>query len=559
MKLLKYTGFATSILLVIAIACKPLEKKLDRYLLEAQYKWGFEGVALVAVNNNIILSRGYGMANLDMGEPNTPKTKFFIGSITKQFTAAAILILYQDGLVKLDDPIARYLPDYPKPNANVITIHHLLMHSSGIPNYTEDPEILLKRTDYITPEQLMKAFEDKPLEFEPGTDFRYSNSGYIVLGAIIERVSGQSYEAFLHNRIFKPLGMTATGYARRESAVPDRADGYTQLANGELIRAVPINFSVLHTAGALYSTVEDMLKWDLALDNYTILDENSVKLMLTAHAPNYGYGWFLEKRFGRFHSYHGGFLDGFNTTFERWPDDHLCIIVFANEDEAPVKKIARSLAAIIYGEPYTTPVKKEAVKLDTALLDEYTGVYKAGRNEFIYVELIENELYIRLYDNLMYHLYAEAEDKFFFANDNTETITFKRNDNGNIESLIYKYDYGKTKAEKLPEKEAVEHLINRKAIKLDPAIYDKYTGQYLLDSNIDTESPEFILRVKHEGESFLVAPANSEFIELYPRSETEFFHRVADFKIEFVVNENGDVKGVVLTMGDASIKGVKIK
>ncbi len=207
--------------------CRLIEDRLDNYLNAAHELWGFNGSVLVAWNGRVILSKGYGMADNTFNIPNTPQTKFFIGSITKQFTAACIMILIERNLLKLDDPIIMYLPDYPRPNGDKITIRHLLTHTSGIPDYTNFPEVILKRTQPLSTEYLIDLFKNWPLEFEPGSKFSYSNSGYLLLGEIIEKISGQSYEAFLEHEILKPLGMNDSGYARREAAYPNRASGYT--------------------------------------------------------------------------------------------------------------------------------------------------------------------------------------------------------------------------------------------------------------------------------------------------------------------------------------------
>jgi CubicO group peptidase (beta-lactamase class C family) len=222
--------------------CWQYRPRVEAYLKAAHESWGFNGAVSISKNGRLLFSRGYGLANQQIGAPNTPMTRFFIGSITKQFTAAAILALQEDHLLNLDDPITKYLADYPHDPGDRITIKNLLTHTSGIPNYTEDPEIILRRTQSISPKEIIERIENRPLEFEPGTRFRYSNSGYILLGRIIEVASGQSFEAYLHHRIFRPAGMKNTGYGRRESAVPDRADGYTLSRNGSIVDAIPVDY-----------------------------------------------------------------------------------------------------------------------------------------------------------------------------------------------------------------------------------------------------------------------------------------------------------------------------
>jgi len=215
--------FLTFLTVSVPLQSESRYEKMDEYLNLANELWRFNGTVLVADRGEILLCRGYGFSNKDFGQPNTPQTRFFIGSITKQFTAAAILALRDDSVLNLDSPIIDYLPDYPPVPGRLITIRHLLTHTSGIPNYTDDPEIVLMRTEPLAPDDIIDLFRNRPLKFAPGTSFQYSNSGYILLGKIIEVASGQSYEAFLHRRILKPAGMLSTGYGRRESGIPDWA------------------------------------------------------------------------------------------------------------------------------------------------------------------------------------------------------------------------------------------------------------------------------------------------------------------------------------------------
>ena len=535
--------------------CKDKQKKIDAYLDAAHELWGFDGAVLVAVDGRALFSRGYGMANQKVGVPNTPHTKFVIGSITKQFTAAAILKLQEKGLLNTRDVISKYLPKYPKPTGDKITIHHLLSHTSGLPNYTDYPEVLLKRLNLITPEEIMRTFMYRPLEFEPGTAFKYSNSGYILLGMIIEKVSGQSYEAFLHHELLKPLGMNNTGYARREAGLPERADGYT-LEEKNLVDALPVHFSVLHTAGALYSTVEDMLLWDQALYGEKVLSRESITKMFTPNLQNYGYGWVIEERYGRKHTFHGGFLDGFNTVFSRWPDDRLCIVVFSNEDIAPVKKIARGLAAIIYGEPYVFPVEKKPAEIDPNLLVEYDGVFEMAPEFYRLVQKDNDKLYTRIVGEPRRQLLPESDDKFFVDADNTVTLTFNRDDNGKVVSLDLVDDMMIYRANRLPDYVSEELLTDRAAEAVDPGVFESCIGTYKLESGFDTV---FNLTVTREGDRLFAAVPGSDKIELYAVSATEFLHSEADFRLKFQTDEFGHVVGCILRMGLMDVHGRKIR
>ncbi len=406
--------------------------KLEDYLDAAHRLWGFSGAVLVADHGRILLNRGYGMSNQDLGEPNTPETRFFIGSITKQFTAAAILALQEDSLLNIDDSIAKYLPDYPPDPGNRITIKELLTHTSGIPNYTDDAELIVRRSIPMTPEQIIEIFKYRPLEFEPGSRFKYSNSGYVLLGKIIEAVSGQSYEAFMHHRIFKPAGMNNTGYGRRESGIPNRADGYTTSSNGRVIDALPVDFSVMFSSGALYSTVEDMHRWDGLLYTEKLLKKESINSMFEPFKGNYGFGWYIESRFGRRHAYHGGFLDGFNTITDRWLDDSLEIIVFSNEDEAPVAKIARGISAIAFDQRFESPLRKRAIATTPRRVKEYEGVYRIDEGAYQFISLEDDTLYTHLRGMPLQAILPQSDDTFFFACDNNKILAFRRDSQGQV-------------------------------------------------------------------------------------------------------------------------------
>jgi CubicO group peptidase (beta-lactamase class C family) len=555
-----------TVLLVLTLAllalpgCRgeELREQLDHYLTEARWIWGFHGSALVAYDGKVILSKGYGMASREFGELNTPKTKFFIGSITKQFTAAAIMILNQQGKLNLDDPISRYIPDYPKPAGDDITIHHLLVHTSGLPNYTDDPAILLWRTAPISPSALLRLFWERQLEFEPGSRFRYTNSGYIVLGAIIEAVSGQSYEAFLHHWIFGPLAMDNTGYARREAGLPDRADGFTSTEDLRMEEAVPIHYSVLHSAGALYSTVEDMLIWDQELYRHTILLTVSVDSMLTPRAGNYGYGFVIDSLYGRRHVHHGGFIDGFNSTFERWPDQKLCVIVFSNEEVAPVRKVAHGLAAIIFGESHDFPIEKEPITLPHDLLSEYTAVFDPGGNRYRYTVMEGDTVHTWMTGEPRMHLFPEAADTFFFEADNTRQFVFVRDDAGRIQAadvVDEGFRYRAPRVEPQLEQELLDRL---QPMSIDPALYDDYIGMYQLETEPAIDVQGLYLRIFRRDGLLWVTNQYAAEIVLSARGKDDFFHEVGDFELSFVRGSDGQVTGCVLRMAGVEVVGRRV-
>ncbi|MEZ5357761.1 MAG: serine hydrolase domain-containing protein [Candidatus Zixiibacteriota bacterium] len=532
--------------------CRSVVREMDDYLNAAHEHWGFEGTVLVAYKDHVILKKGYGKANQVMDIANTPQTKFFIGSITKQFTAAAILKLQEKGLLSVTDTISTYLPDFPRDIADRITIHQLLTHTSGLPNYTDSPEILLRRTTAIKADDLYDFIRHQSLEFIPGTQFKYSNSGYILLGEIIRRVSGQSYEAFLHNEILKPAEMHNSGYARREAGLPDRAVGYTTESGGQLVTAPMIHFSVLHTAGALYSTVEDMLKWDVALHSGKILSDSSLAMMFTPYTGFYGYGWYIDELYGHPHVFHTGLLDGFNTIIDRWTDDQLTIIVFSNDDNAPVDKIAHGLARIAFRMPYDFPFKKKPIPYNLAALLGYEGVYQSGSEQYRIVTAFEDELYTYNYGDEHQKLLQQAPDTFFFDFDNTQLIVFRRDRDKLVNGLLYINEGVQVPAGKLNDIQAAGFIIHKEHVELTEDELHRFVGQY---QSIGDESGAVQLTLNIEPGTYnsLIAVFDRERVEVYPYSETEFSHQAADFLLTFIVDDFGLVTGCTITLGGRKV------
>jgi CubicO group peptidase (beta-lactamase class C family) len=323
--------------------------KIDKILTLHTEGETFTGAVLVARNGKILLSQGYGWANRDNQIENTPQTKYRLGSVTKQFTAVAILILQSQGRLDVQELICLYIPECP-PSWQEITIHHLLSHTSGIPNLTEFPDFKTFKATSTTPEQTIARFRDKPLDFQPGDKWNYSNSGYVLLGYIIEQVSGQSYETFLQQNIFEPLQMTNTGYDHNDG---DLATGYT---GADSHWEVPeyIDMTLPYAAGGLYSTVEDLYRWDQALYTGQLVSQESLDLMFTPHAKmtmnglGYGYGWFVGRMNQHQAVSHGGGIDGFITEIRRYIADEVTIIILSNRQTTNVPQVADQIAAVVF-------------------------------------------------------------------------------------------------------------------------------------------------------------------------------------------------------------------
>lgn len=350
------TWVATAKAPLPASAPFPNALTLDSYLNQQVAKGVLSGSVLVE-HNGMLFSKSYNLADVDARIPNTPQTRFRIGSNTKQFTAMAILILQDRGKLNVQDHICRYIPACPA-DWQPITIAELLTHSSGIPDYTNFPDFVSTWTQPTTPAALIARFKDMPLDFTPGSVFRYSNSGYVLLGYIIERVSGESYATFLHENIFVPLKMNNTGYDTTYPALPQHATGYY----ADRSKPDPYDMSVLYAAGALYSTVEDLYLWDAALLAGKLVSRQALDAMFTLHMPcpksglggcllstdkGYGYGWFIGSEPQGKLIYHVGRIDGFVTYNGFYPARHLIVVVLSNWETTNVLKIGLTLASMV--------------------------------------------------------------------------------------------------------------------------------------------------------------------------------------------------------------------
>jgi len=407
------------------------------YLNAACRFWNFQGSVLAAKDGRVVLKAGYGLADTDKKIPNTPATKFLIASITKTFTAAAVLILEEEGLLKLSDPIAKYLEDYPPETAAKVTIHHLLSHTSGIPDSAAGTRSLDDLTKPRTPEELIALFKDKPLGFEPGAGYHYSNSGYVVLGKIIERASGRSYYDYVREKIFLPLGMKESGVGGDDHDAPVLAVGSMQGRDGRLVRAPVIHPSLGYSAGAFYSTVEDLLKWDRGLDSTKILSRSALEKMFTSSQGNYGYGWLIMETWGRRDIAHGGGAPGFSSWVERWPDERAFVAVLSNNGRTPAGEIGRSLAAILFGQEYQPPQSREIIPMDPDGLDEYVGTYRIDAQNSRRIIRRGDALFAERAGGQRYPIVPYDKDRFFFAHDKGASIRFVRDDAGEVSGHVF--------------------------------------------------------------------------------------------------------------------------
>jgi CubicO group peptidase (beta-lactamase class C family) len=350
-------------------------REIDTFVSKYAECCSFTGTVLVSQHNRVIFKKGYGLASREWNVPNAPDVKFRIGSITKQFTSMLILQQVAKGSIKLDGHLSDYLPYYRQDTGSTITISELLAHTSGIPSYTDDPKFFsdVSRNAYAV-DDFVKRFCSGDLQFEPGSKFHYNNSGYFILGAILEHVTGKTYETLLKQDIFLPLAMKDSGYDHPIDILPRRAAGYQQDLGGA-VNAAYLDMSIPYAAGSLYSTVEDLYKWDQALYTDRLLPSDLKKKLFTPHLQDYGYGWFIrtipagEPAGGQTMISHGGGINGFNTLEQRLVGSHDLIVIFNNTPGASLDEMAKGIRAILYRQQPALPKRSIVHDLGLTLAD----------------------------------------------------------------------------------------------------------------------------------------------------------------------------------------------
>jgi CubicO group peptidase (beta-lactamase class C family)/uncharacterized protein YneR len=508
---------------------------------------------IVARNGTVVFRKGYGLANLELGVPIEPQMVFRLGSITKQFTAVAILMLVEQGALSLDDDLTTFWAHYPT-HGHRITVEHLLTHTSGIKSYTSMPEWLSLWRQDMTVEEIIALFKDQPMDFVPGDRWAYSNSGYHLLGAIIEKVSGQTYEQFLTQHIFDPLGMTHSGYDHVERIVPGRVAGYQKGSEG-YENAPYLSMTHPYAAGGLLSSVDDLVLWDEALYKDKLLAQDTLEqaftpaVLRTGTATGYGYGWGMTSYEEHRMIEHGGGIPGFLTYAIRLPDDHLFVAVLMNSTaaEPPPEQLAVKIAALAIGHPYQEPV---AITLDTATLDAYVGVYQVDENEHDEQVVTRDGdwLSIQRTGGKREEILPLSPTEFFFKDSFARFATrlrFTTTDEGAVTSLEVRGRFGPAESATKTGKALPQA---RQTVTLDPAVYDRYVGRYEI-------APGFSITVSREADRLMVQATGQDKIEICPESSTSFFLKDVDARIEFVQDAGGTVTGLVLHQGQHAFPG----
>ncbi|RZA32292.1 MAG: serine hydrolase [Lysobacteraceae bacterium] len=523
-----------------ATAQQDLASRIDASIAP-YFKADAPGATVIVVKDGKpVLRRAYGMADTAKGVKMTPEMALRLGSITKQFTATAILMLAEEGKLAVDDDITKHLPDYPAKGKKV-TIEHLLTHTSGIPSYTGKPGYMANMAQDMSVAQMIDSFKNDPLEFEPGSQYRYNNSGYFLLGAIIEKISGQTYAGFLEQRIFKPLGMHDTYYEGTGRSKAPVAAGHSRAEKG-YGPASPLSMTQPYAAGSLVSTVDDLARWDAAIGAGRLLTPASWQRAFTSYrlsdgkATGYGYGWDVNRVQGETAMGHGGGINGFSTHALRFPDQKVYVVVLTNSDSGPANPavVARKAAGIAIGKPYR---EFKEVALEGAALDAVSGSYGVEKGVQRVFRRSADGLVVQRSGRPPVPLKAASNNEFFVPG-GLDWFAFQRDAGGKVTAVTHYQDGNPVMSPRTGDAPAA-----RQAVKIANAVFDTRVGRYELQ-------PGFVMALSREGDRYFAQATGQGRIEIFPLSETVFFSNDVDAEISFAPAAG---QGFVLKQGGREI------
>ena len=509
--------------------------------LAPHFKADEPGATVIVTRDGKTLYRGaFGLANLEKKTPLKPDDVLRIGSLTKQFTAVAILILADQGKLNISDPITRHLTDYPK-TGEAVTIEHLLTHTSGVPSYTDSPEYGANMAKAVSVNEMIARFKDQPLKFTPGSRWEYSNSGYFLLGAIIERVAGTSYADFVEKNIFVPLGMKDSAYEGFERSGKKRVEGY----GGRNIIAPPLDMSQPYAAGSLLSSVDDLAKWDAAIAAGKLLKAATWKRAFTPYTHTdgskavYGYGWGVRKLQGQDAMAHSGGINGFTSYGVHVPESKVYAAMLFNRGGGGGGGVSPAyltdkIAAIAMGKPLK---EMKAITLSDAALDKHIGIYKLDDNTNRIVTREGSQLFVQRTGGANGPITPASTNEFFQPNSFT-TFTFEADAGGETTHLVVSQSSGTDKSPRISKTPPAP----KKAIPLAATAFDQYVGVY-------TIVPGVTMTISRDGEKFFAQRTRQGPLEIFAEAENKFFAVVVDAQIKFVKDADGKVNQLVILQG----------
>ena len=501
---------------------------------------------LVAQNGDIVYQKGFGYADIEKKILVTPDTKFKIGSISKQFTAVAILKLQEEGKIKIEDKLSKYIPDFPR--GNEVTIYQLLTHTSGIHSFEYKQNF--EMTKPITPKALLDSIEKFPYDFNPGERHLYNNSGYFILGYFVAQLSGKTLSEYLTETFFKPLGMNNTGIYETNIVLNNEAQGYSM--NGEAVKKADFQeMSWTLGVGSIYSTTKDLYKWNEAIFNGKVLSDATLKAAFTQAVLNnggkvdYGFGWFLSTNRGLKFIQHSGVSSGFYSYLERQPENKLTICVLCNSLPTP-----KSINPILNGQAISEfilqdKMEKQYVGTDTIvsenILKKYAGRYNYGHGMAMLVTIKDKQLFGQITGQAPNRLTPISNNEFNFKGTNAK-IKFVSDTSSIVERLIQYQDGVSFEANRLKDEMPV---------KINPDIFDKLTGKYDFGNN-------YAIEIVKENDKLFVLTPNMPKYELLPTSELDYFMMEAASRLSFTLNKDGKAASLTSTFDGMSMPGKRL-
>lgn len=416
---------------------KQLSQKIDELVKAYAALNQFNGTLLVSEKGNIVYQNAIGYQDAAAKKENTLNSIFQIGSLTKTFTSMLILKLAETHKLSIQDTISHYFPDFPP--GKIITIEHLLSHSSGIYESFRNPDYIkdLNSDQKIASTHLMSYFSQEPLDFPPGTQFSYCNSGYNLLGLIIEKVTGLSYGKAVEKYIFKPFKMNHSGYNYNTLKDKNKTVGYAYLSNTRHVEVKPWNPDLTFSTGSLYSTTADLEKWYHVLRKNQFITEQSFSKATQDHLGGYGYGWFIDSINGKKVINHGGNVEGGSSYFMIEPENDISVILLNNMTSTKLERIGNAILAILLDKPYTLPKPKIPVQLNETELQQYTGKFEVAENYRVNITTENGRLYLQINQEPVTEIYTAKPPLFFLKDDDME-ISFKEPKEGKMSEIYLK-------------------------------------------------------------------------------------------------------------------------
>ena len=537
-------GFANS-----NFAAEPSFNEEVKRKLSETIKGDTAGVAvLVARDGKILFQGGFGFADLEKKTPITPDTKFRIGSVSKQFTAAAILRLSEQEKLSLSDSLTKFFPEFS--NCADVTVRHLLTHTSGLHSYTDKPDFITRVRDPIDPEKLIEWFQSDPPDFAPGAGFHYNNSAYFLLGEIVRKVSSKSLADYLKETFFDPLEMKNTGIYVNSAPPESMARGYS-LKDGKLEPALDWDMSWAGGAGALYSTVEDLFRWNEALYSGRVVNEASfksattpVELPANVDGMKYGYGlmMFELKRLPAIG--HGGGLNGWSSYLLRLPQQNCTIVVLANALPGPPETVPQSISREIIDKLLAEEIKNLPPLVEDKSVDPKTFPAYAGRfdyqNAIMTVTVEDDALFAKITGQEKRQIFPKAKDEFFWKVADAQVV-FLRNEKGQVHAARHTQNGNTFTAVKLSDE-----------WKLTPEQLEAFVGKYQYGLFA-------VMTVSRDGQQLFAQLTGQPKYPIFPTSETEFEWHAVKANVKFVNGDDGKVSKAVHHQNGTSFDAPKTK